>query len=182
MRVVPRADHDEVDVRVVKHFLRARHRVRKPKSLSHVVRRDSRSRRYRTKLNAFGFEVRQQHRRHVATRANHSEHDRLLRLPHRRRRTERNFARHLCFRIVVENHAQVRLLHIARDQLVSTIGFSDRKPVRRQTLDIDPLLADRVRESSRCFASQSNARKAADSRDLFLHTQDRNDLVHTTSK
>src|SRR5829696_3996067 len=83
----------------------------------------------------------QQHRRHVAAGANHAEYDRFLRLPHRRRRTKWNLTRYVRFRIVIENHTQVRLLYIARDQLVSAVRFGDRKPVRRQTFDVDPLLA-----------------------------------------
>jgi hypothetical protein len=40
VRVVTRADHDEVNVRVVEHFVRTRNRIRKSKSLADVMRRD----------------------------------------------------------------------------------------------------------------------------------------------
>ena len=94
---------------------------------------------------------------------------------------ERNLSHDLGFRIVIEDNAEIRLVQISGNQLVSAIRFSNRKAVRRQSLDVDapsPI----TRESSRCFVSRSNARMEADSRGLFLRTQDRNALGHTTSK
>src|SRR5919107_3015299 len=102
MRVVTRPYNDEIHIRIVKHFISARNRKAESKSLTNIMRRDPRRGSNRTKLHAFGLEVWQQHRRHVTTSANHSQHDRLLRLPYRR--AERNLTDDFGFRIVVEHN------------------------------------------------------------------------------
>jgi hypothetical protein len=57
-------------------------------------------------------------------------------------------AAHFRFRIVVEHDAEIRLLQLSRDQLVRTIRFSDRKPVRRQSLDVERFSAMSSRKLS----------------------------------
>src|SRR6185369_943568 len=37
---------------------------------------------------------------------------------------------------------KIRFVQLSRDQLVRTISFSDRKPVRRQTFDVQALVGD----------------------------------------
>src|SRR5919109_3988372 len=101
MQVMTRADYDKVYFRRVQHFVRARNSVRKAKSLSYIVRRDSGSCGYRSKLDAFGFEVRQQHGWDITTGTDHSHHDRFFCPSDDWRSAEHNFARNLCFRIVV---------------------------------------------------------------------------------
>src|SRR6185369_11137189 len=78
---------------------------------------------------------------HISTRADYSDDYRLLRLPNRRRRTQRNLAQNGSFGIVIEYDAEIRLLQISRNQLVRAIRFSDRKAMRSQALHVDPPVA-----------------------------------------
>src|SRR6185503_2447810 len=116
VRGVPGTDHHQVYVFIVKHFVGARHCLRESKSLADVMRRNTRCGRDRAKVDTFGLEVWQQHRRYVTTRSNDAQNNRLRRLS-QRRWTKRDFPYDLCLRIVIEHDAKIWLLNVSGNQL-----------------------------------------------------------------
>src|SRR6185369_16507138 len=147
MRVVPGADHHQVHVFIVKHLISARHCLRESEPPADVMSRDTRGSCDGAKLDSFGLEVWQQHRRYIPARSNHAQDNPLLRLSQWSCGAQRDFTYDLRLRIVIEYDAQIRLLNVAGNQLVCAFRFSDWKPVCCQSLDIDPFAGDEFEEA-----------------------------------
>jgi hypothetical protein len=77
---------------------------------------------------------------YVSTRANHTQPDRLLRSLDRRR--EWYSSCYFTIRIVIEQHAQVRLGGLSRDQRVGAFSVFDTKAMRRQPFNVDAFPGD----------------------------------------